>query len=352
MLDGTVSIPLLLLLGEAARTAGVPEHLVRAETGPAATADEAARAPLPSLIRLWEHLAHALPPGRAGTHVAHTAALGSLPAWDYLIVNGTTLTDALTHSAPYHQVVTASEKELAVHTRGDDLAVRYHTGEGDPRTTAAVHEYVLAYYLRRAREATRTDLTPRRVAFSHPAPADRSALARAFGTAALEFDAGVNELVFRAEDAHAPLPSGDPRLAELLRGHAGMLLSAAHPLPGWLDLFRTALDAELDHGAPALGAVAGRLASSPRTLQRRLGEHGTTWRAEVDRARHARARRLLSSGLTAEAVAARLGFSDDRALRKAFHRWSGHTPAQERRALARQDRYAARADLGTGAARP
>lgn len=292
------------------------------------------------------------PPGRAGTHVADTAALGSLPAWDYLIVNGTTLTDALTHSAPYHQVVTASEKELAVHTRGDDLAVRYHTGEGDPRTAAAVHEYVLAYYLRRAREATRTDLTPRRVAFSHPAPADRSALARAFGTAALEFDAGVNELVFRAEDAHAPLPSGDPRLAELLRGHAGMLLSAAHPLPGWLDLFRTALDAELDHGAPALGAVAGRLASSPRTLQRRLGEHGTTWRAEVDRARHARARRLLSSGLTAEAVAARLGFSDDRALRKAFHRWSGHTPAQERRALARQDRYAARADLGTGAARP
>ncbi|MFY7064992.1 AraC family transcriptional regulator ligand-binding domain-containing protein [Nocardiopsis changdeensis] len=352
MLDGTVSIPLLLLLGEAARTAGVPEHLVRAETGSAATADEAARAPLPSLIRLWEHLSHALPPGRAGTHVADTAALGSLPAWDYLIVNGTTLTDALTHSAPYHQVVTASEKELAVHTRGDDLAVRYHSSAGDPRTTAAVHEYVLAYYLRRAREATRTDLTPLRVAFSHPAPADRSALARAFGTAALEFDAGVNELVFRAEDAHAPLPSGDPRLAELLRGHAGMLLSAAHPLPGWLDLFRTALDAELDHAAPSLGAVAARLASSPRTLQRRLGEHGTTWRAEVDRARHARARRLLSSGLTAEAVAARLGFSDDRALRKAFHRWSGHTPAQERRALARQDRYAARADLGTGAARP
>ncbi|MGQ4269527.1 hypothetical protein [Nocardiopsis changdeensis] len=62
MLDGTVSIPLLLLLGEAARTAGVPEYLVRAETGPAATADEAARAPLPSLIRLWEHLAHALRP--------------------------------------------------------------------------------------------------------------------------------------------------------------------------------------------------------------------------------------------------------------------------------------------------
>ncbi|MGQ4269526.1 hypothetical protein [Nocardiopsis changdeensis] len=72
------------------------------------------------------------------------------------------------------------------------------------------------------------------MAFSHPAPADRSALARAFGTAALEFDAGVNELVFRAEDAHAPLPSGDPRLAELLRGHAGMLLSAAHPSrAGW-----------------------------------------------------------------------------------------------------------------------
>lgn len=239
-----------------------------------------------------------------------------------------------------------------MHTPGDDLAVRYHTGTGDPRTTAAVHEYVLAYYLRRAREATRTDLTPRRVAFSHPAPADRSALVRAFGTTALEFDAGVNELVFRAEDAHAPLPSGDPRLAELLRDHAGRLLADAHPLPGPLDLFRAALDAELDHGTPALASVARRLAVGTRTLQRRLHEHGTTWRAEVDRARHGRARRLLSSGLTAEAVASRLGFSDDRALRKAFHRWSGRTPAQERRALARRDRSEARADLGAEPARP
>ncbi|CAL9485481.1 putative HTH-type transcriptional regulator [Nocardiopsis dassonvillei] len=352
MLDGTVSARLLLLLGEAARTAGVPEHLVLAETGPAAAADEAARVPLPSLVRLWEHLAHTLPPGRAGTHVAQTAALGALPAWDYMLVNGATLADALTGSAPYHRVVTATEEEYAVDVRDGGLGLRYNTSGGEPRTAAAVHEYVLAYYLRRAREATRADLVPLRVSFAHPAPADHSALVRAFGTADLEFDAGVNELVLRAEDARAPLPSGDPRLAALLRDHAGMLLSAAHPLPGWMDLFRAALDAELDRGAPALDAVAGRLAVGPRTLQRRLGEHGTTWRAEVDRARHGRARRLLSSGLTAESVAARLGFSDDRALRKAFRRWSGHTPAQERRALARGDRSAARADLGAGPGRP
>ncbi|WP_280476820.1 helix-turn-helix domain-containing protein [Nocardia farcinica] len=104
------------------------------------------------------------------------------------------------------------------------------------------------------------------------------------------------------------------------------MLATARPIPGPLDAFRAALDAALDDGEPALPAVARRLATSPRTLQRRLAAHGTTWRQELDLARHERARVLLAGGRTTAAVAERLGFTDDRALRKASRRWRGVSP--------------------------
>ncbi|PDP87563.1 transcriptional regulator [Glycomyces fuscus] len=350
MLDGTASTHLVGLVRDTALAAGVPGELVARIPGTEGPADERVRLPLAGLGRLWSLLAHTLPEGTAGLRVAASAPLGTIPAWDYLLVNGSTLADALVRSTPYHRVVTASEERYEVRDLDGPVEVGYRTSVGDSRACAAVHEYVLAYYLRRAREATREEVVPALVRFSHPAPPDTGPLRRAFGTDRLEFGAGANTIAFGAEDARKPLPGGDPRLAGLLRDHAGMLMENARPLPGWHDLFRSALEAELDLGTPALDAVAARLATSARTLQRRLSEHGTTWRDEVDLARYARARLLLADDLTVDTVASRLGFTDDRALRKAFRRWSGRSPDEERRALARGDRFAARADLGRAAA--
>jgi AraC-like DNA-binding protein len=73
----------------------------------------------------------------------------------------------------------------------------------------------------------------------------------------------------------------------------------------------------------SLAAVARTLALSPRSLQRRLAEEGTSWRDLVDGVRRDRATALLGQGLSRKAVAARLGFADTRALRGALRRWGG-----------------------------
>jgi transcriptional regulator GlxA family with amidase domain len=49
------------------------------------------------------------------------------------------------------------------------------------------------------------------------------------------------------------------------------------------------VDQTLAEGSPSLAEIAHRLAISTRTLQRRLADHGTTWRAELDAARGRRA---------------------------------------------------------------
>jgi AraC-like DNA-binding protein len=100
------------------------------------------------------------------------------------------------------------------------------------------------------------------------------------------------------------------------------------PVLGWLDRFHAVLETVVADGPPGLDQVAHRLAMSPRTLQRRLREEGTSWRQELERLRHSRVDRLLwESSLSVEAIAARVGFTDSRALRRAIHRWYGHGPA-------------------------
>jgi AraC-like DNA-binding protein len=90
---------------------------------------------------------------------------------------------------------------------------------------------------------------------------------------------------------------------------------------GWADAVRDVIREQLARPAVSLQLAARTLAVSARTLQRRLADEGTSWRAEVDAARRDRAALLLRHGTTAEVTAARLGYSDSRALRRALRRW-------------------------------
>ena len=93
----------------------------------------------------------------------------------------------------------------------------------------------------------------------------------------------------------------------------------------WTAAVREILFAHLDRPALSLPVAARRLAVSARTLQRRLADEGTTWRAEIDAARRERAASLLRQGTTSDVTAAHLGYSESRALRRALRRW-GRAP--------------------------
>jgi AraC-like DNA-binding protein len=70
---------------------------------------------------------------------------------------------------------------------------------------------------------------------------------------------------------------------------------------------------------------------SERTLQRRLREEGTSFKAVRDRVREETSRALLSNAsLKVEAVGRSVGFSEGSAFSKAFTRWAGRSPARFR----------------------
>lgn len=91
----------------------------------------------------------------------------------------------------------------------------------------------------------------------------------------------------------------------------------------WYRQFQAQLDEVIGQGRPSLQVLARRLMVSTRTLQRRLAEHGTTWRAELETARQARAQRVRQAGpIGMNRLARDLGYADPRSARRAIRRWN------------------------------
>jgi len=87
-------------------------------------------------------------------------------------------------------------------------------------------------------------------------------------------------------------------------------------------------------GEASTAALGRTLGISPRTLQRRLADHGLTVRCVVDASLRALALDRLRAGADWRAAAAELGFGDARAFARAFKRWTRVTPSRFQRAPA------------------
>jgi len=82
----------------------------------------------------------------------------------------------------------------------------------------------------------------------------------------------------------------------------------------------------------SIDAIARRLVTTPRTLQRRLARTGTSFDALRADARKRAAELYLSDAtLSVTEVAYLLGYSEPTGFHRAFRRWHGTTPEAFRR---------------------
>lgn len=286
-------------------------------------ADDLVRPPTNSLLRLWEVMATIAPETALGRHVAEQAELGSLHVWDYLFTSGTSLADGARQAAEYLHLVVDPSAIMSVDADGAQLTIRYCSESSWTPAAAAIHEFMLSLILRRCREAVGRPIVPVHVGFAHRPPRSHQLLTDTFGTRHLDFAGPINSITFIASDTQLLRPA-DPELVRILRSYAEMMTSRIRPLPDWRDSFNDAIAMAFAEATPSLHWVAQRLSISPRTVQRRLAEYGTTWQEQLDTARRARAERLLGqTNLPLRTVAARLGYADTRSLRRAVQRWDG-----------------------------
>src|ERR1700728_3741075 len=282
-------------------------------------------APLPRA-----QLASLLQAGRAqladpwlGYHLGCQYRYGALHLHDYLFGTAATLGEALAAGRRYNAI--CDDGDPAEIGRAEEHGVVKGVDAGrqdvDPDISALMHAVGLSILITRARQLLGREITPLHVGLASAAPASHRDLVEALGTRRIDFGQDHSTISFAHADLGLPMPGADPGLAALLRRRANALIASPDIPAGWIGGFRQILAAGLAAGDLSLSAVARQLGMSPRTLQRRLEDEGTNWRGEADTLRREQASRLAGEGLSRADVAACLGYSDARALRRAARRW-------------------------------
>lgn len=195
-----------------------------------------------------------------------------------------------------------------------------------PRLVDAMFATLLLLMQRASGQA----LAPKRVELTR-VRADEAILMRFFGCPlkfrakrdALVFDDGLMDTPFVTHNADLLdllLPSLDGQVAKT-RGN------------GFLDQVRQAIAKRMSGERPSAEKVAHELATSTRTLQRRLAEHETSYQEVLDEVRrHAALRLLGAEGIEIAEAAFMLGFEELNSFARAFRGWEGKTPKQWRAA--------------------
>lgn len=262
-----------------------------------------------------------------GLRVGADFAVGQLGVYDYLFTTARTLGEGYAASGRHVDLITGVGQYAVMAAKERVVRVTFSLAEDEDRGRELAIQTGMSDLLSRSRWATGRPISPVEVSLRQRAPRRSTTFADFLGTTRIAYGADTDSVTLRAADLALPLRTADPVLAAILERHAA-LLPHIQPRPtNWPDRVQQALAAETlaEEGTVSLTAVARRLATSPRTLQRRLAEAGTTWRHELDRARQtqfARLHRHPAAPLDREAGL--LGYSDARALRRARRRWATH----------------------------
>ncbi len=141
----------------------------------------------------------------------------------------------------------------------------------------------------------------------------------------VKFGCHRNELLIEKKHAERPLPRRDQEAAAQCREQCQKLLQRLSQTEATADRVRSKLVEQPGH-FPGLEEVAGELNIGVRTLRRLLRKEGTSYQLLLQEIRRELAEEYLSSNMSIESIASRLGYSEAANFSHAFKRWSGESP--------------------------
>jgi AraC-like DNA-binding protein len=331
----TAAVQNVRLVIAAANARGVPPSKLIAAAGldPQALLDADGRLPLEAALRSWQIASELSGDPWFGLSAALHLRPDAFGLLGFAIHASATVGEGLRRLARYFHVVNQNVSlELAV----DGALARVRVlAEHEGATVEELRhpvECLVAALLLVARRATGRSLAPAAVSFRHAAPADLAAYLRTFGIAP-RFGQPVTELALARETLDLPHVAPDGGMIAVAERHLRRLLEELPRTDTIADRVRRVLVEELRLGEPTLARVAARLRTSERTLQRRLGQEGTSLQALLDELRRDLSLRHLAESTESIAeISFLLGFAEVRAFHRAFKRWTGSTPAAYRQA--------------------
>lgn len=301
---------------EIVASTGVP----RAEWGDGWVSDEAEES-------LWRLAAARVPD--VAVRAAEALPRGAFQGLEYAFRSAPTVDAALRVLVKFQDILHGTP----IFTYEDGL-LRYRSPHDAPEVRATAAEFTVACLVRITDDIAGVERVAEEVRFDHPRPAHASDLDALLGVPA-RYDAPVTAVRFSDAALTQRSRDADPALHALMRKWVEWELGNI-PRASWASRVRSAIRDQLLEREVSLGTVAQALRVSERTLQDRLKEEGTTFRDELDNARHGLAVHLMKhQDLSLSDIALMLGYSEQSTFQRAFKRWCGQTPARYRRSLSR-----------------
>lgn len=315
----------------AAASRGVPPDEICGEIGasPEQVADPVERVPHALVVRAWARLEQGC--DDFGLRAARIASVPRESLIDYVLASARDLREGLTALVRFQRWMhEAARHDLRIEAGRAILRL----GLAPPYTLPlALWDFLAATAVIRARHLAAIE--PLEVRLDRP-PHDAEGMARAVLGPVIRHHAGAVEIHWAEAALDRPIAGADAGLHRILSRQLEVALGLAPQPRAWPETsggdvaraLRPALIAAILRGDVSLDAVAKRLSTSGRSLQRRLTERGTTFQAELDGARESLALRLLSEpSASVKAVAHTIGFAHVAAFSRAFRRWTGEAPA-------------------------
>jgi AraC-like DNA-binding protein len=251
--------------------------------------------------------------------LALVVPIGAYPLLDYLVVTSDSVGEGLQQLARYFRLV--GNPVVLEPREGTDAIDMVMTGAAMPFSV----EYLAALIVLHMRKETEGKFTAAGVSFMHR-PDDAAEFERALGCPVAS-GAAWNGVSISRDVWRLPLRRRDGVLRGVLERQADQALSQL-PEPGDpVAEVRRVLAWKLGNGGARIEAIARQLATSPRTLQRRLAAGGISFQQLLDDVRkQAALQRVAHSAMSICEIAYLLGYSEPGPFHRAFKRWYGETP--------------------------
>lgn len=187
-----------------------------------------------------------------------------------------------------------------------------------------------AMLLELGRRGTAQRISP--VAVEYARPGHPTAMHDQFFDCPIRFGAERDRLVLKSADLDLPFVGYNPEMLSILTPALTAALVDIEMHASLTEHIKGIFKRRLASGRPDIADVAKELGLSERTLQRRISDEGTTFRALLDDARQELGKALLMDmEVTVEEVAFLLGFDDASSFYRSFKSWEKMSPSRWRR---------------------
>jgi AraC-like DNA-binding protein len=178
-------------------------------------------------------------------------------------------------------------------------------------------------------EALGTRLPLSAVEFRH-CPPNYAALYNELFDCPVTFGAQYNRWCFDAEWLHHPLPAAEPDTSRIFSAQCRQIAQSLQQGNSFVEHIRYFL-LDASQSPPSLETVSHATNMAPRTIQRRLAAEGTNFQEVLNEVRvNLASEFLLTTSMSLDGIAEKIGYSDAAAFSNAFKRKTGSSPGKFR----------------------